>query len=304
MKEKESDEQAEHIEDMVLRCQELVDAEKRDEAIDLLLTIYVGGAMKRRLVRGGVPYPATLAGLDCALRERGDCEEYPGCTLPNGHNPELDHSGDTPPQWALDKMWSHLVTKKEKADEGQEVRDRGGRVRGAGGEAGVRDEASERGDGAGGEGEGPGGGASDRRDEARDGGGVEGVRDAQQEAGGPELLSGDSDRRVHAGVVALKGGWRAEAALNDPQRVWEVLQTQQDATGEVVSILCEVYPTGSAANGGMDRSAEDNAKLVVVLLNKHAEEGPEPVEHNHFTTIMPFVHDCPACNPKRVGVTT
>ena len=49
------DEQAEHVEDTVLACQELVDANKRDEAIDLLMTIYVGGAMRRRLEQAGVP---------------------------------------------------------------------------------------------------------------------------------------------------------------------------------------------------------------------------------------------------------
>ena len=28
--------------------------------------------------------------------------------LPDGHNPELGHSRDMPPQWALDEMWTHV----------------------------------------------------------------------------------------------------------------------------------------------------------------------------------------------------
>ena len=114
MPKKDRDEQAEHIEDTVLACQELVDANKRDEAIDCLMMIYVGGAMRRRLEQGGAPYPATPEGLACAVRERGFCEEYPGCMLPDGHNPELGHSRDAPPQWALDKMWTHVIRAKEK----------------------------------------------------------------------------------------------------------------------------------------------------------------------------------------------
>lgn len=58
-------------------------------------------------------YPATLHGLEQAVRERGRCKASPhGCLMPDGHNPELGHSADTPPQWALDKMWSHVTSVK------------------------------------------------------------------------------------------------------------------------------------------------------------------------------------------------
>lgn len=66
-------------------------------------TIYVGGAMKRRLDRGGAPYPATLVDLERAVRERGVCEAYYGCALPDGHNPALgrDCAASRPPSRPL-----------------------------------------------------------------------------------------------------------------------------------------------------------------------------------------------------------
>ena len=125
MQREDRDEQAEYVEDTVLVCQELVDANKRDEAIDRLMTIYVGGAMRRRLEQGGAPYPATSEGLAHAIRERGFCETrhavWGRCVLPDGHNPELGHSRDTPPQWALDKMWTHVSIIEAKARRAVEV---------------------------------------------------------------------------------------------------------------------------------------------------------------------------------------
>ena len=73
----------------------------------------------------------------------------------------------------------------------------------------------------------------------------------------------------------MKGGWRVEAALEDPLRVWEVLrvvQEESEGKSEIAEIVCAVYPTGSTVGGGVERSAEDNANLVAALLNTHAEE--------------------------------
>lgn len=318
------DEQAEHVEDMVLACQELVDAGKRDEAIDLLLTIYVGGAMRRRLEQGGAPYPATRTGLERALRERGVCEEYHGCLLPSGHNPEFGHSRDEPPQWALDKMWTHVTAQQETC--GRELSSGDSDRRVHAGVAGVWMPAE-----------------GDRVQLVKQIAALApvGSRGVITMAWEPSVMNGvartaqfcvDCEgwppfvtealnlvlvERASPSLassprteIPLKGGWCAEASIDD-ERVWEVLHSQEKETdrdgctvAEMSEILCEVYPTGSTAGGGPDRSAEDNAKLVAALLNKHAKEGAEPVEHNHFTTVMPFAHDCPACNPKRAGVAT